>query len=235
MGVEPPVYGEVGIDRERHQARRPAHKEVIEIGVNHLDGAVGQAGAQHARPLGEQHRPVGRESEVPGDAQPAHQFDDGDIGRRLPRAHRVVRHGLRRLAGALPVLVARLGPDVLPDIAALRPVARAATRQAGPVGLIRGPLPLPVHRPQFAVLVAERRPQHGAHAGLGGEEGDAPLLLDVADGDGHLELGHEAGCVCGDDRHGVLGLRLVVEGRLRLQLPDEVSMSNDAASSPPSE
>ena len=64
-GVEPPVGGEVGICHDRHEPGRSTHEQVAEVGGDNLDRAVGEAAAQHAADLGEQHRPVGCEGEIP--------------------------------------------------------------------------------------------------------------------------------------------------------------------------
>ena len=65
-GVEAAVGSEVGIDDDGHQAGLPADVQVAEVGSDGLHRAVGETGAQHAAPLGEQHRAVGREGDAPG-------------------------------------------------------------------------------------------------------------------------------------------------------------------------
>ncbi len=56
-GVEPPVEDKGGIDDDPHQPGLSPGEQVTELGVDGLDRAVGESTAQHARPLGEQHRP----------------------------------------------------------------------------------------------------------------------------------------------------------------------------------
>ena len=59
--------------------------------VDGLDRAVGVPTAQHTRPLGEQHRPVGREGDAPGDRQVGDEgvnleIRRGDLASCLPPA-----------------------------------------------------------------------------------------------------------------------------------------------------
>ena len=75
-GVEPSVGGEIGINGDGHQTGRPADEQIAEIGGDGLDCAVSEPTAQHARPLGEQHRPVGCEGDTPRVIQA------GDVARR---------------------------------------------------------------------------------------------------------------------------------------------------------
>ena len=136
-GVEPPVGGESGIYEDRHQSGLPAHEQVAEVRRHGLDRAAGEPGLERSATLREQHRPVGSEGEIPGNAEAGDERDDGDPGRALTRADGLARFGLDALARALSVRVGRTGPDVHPLVSALRRVACAATGHAGPGGLVR--------------------------------------------------------------------------------------------------
>ena len=188
-GVEPSVGSERGVDDDGHQSGLSRYEQVVEVGTDGLDRPVGQPTAQPASPLGEQHRPVGREGHPPRNAQAGDQRDDGQLRAGLPLADHMIRHHLGGLPGALAVGVARRGSQVLPlDAVRGRVVGLGRSVDSGPGGLVRGLGPLPGHGVEIhAVRVAQRCPHHRPRPELSRKQRHGPRLVDIGDLDGHRD------------------------------------------------
>ena len=72
-GVEATVGREVRIDRDPHQPGLTVCEQVAHVGGDRLDRAVGQPRPECTCALGEEHGPVGRECQVPGDREAGHE------------------------------------------------------------------------------------------------------------------------------------------------------------------
>ena len=177
-GVEPPVGGETRIDRDSHQPGLSPGEQVAEVGIDGLNRAVGNSTAQHARPLGEQHRPIGREGDVPGDGQAGDKGGDPEIG----RGNLVTAYALRLLEGTLRVVVGRRGSQVQALVGAGRRVAgRRGAADVRPSRVpVRRPGPLPGRAVHVAVGIAQARTDGRPDLGEAYRSG----FLHVAHGDG---------------------------------------------------
>ena len=218
--VEPSVGGEARIDDDPHQPALARADQVAEVGSDGLDRAVREPAAEHSRPLREQHRPVGRERDVPRDRQTGDQRDDGEGRRGGSGADRVVRHCDSPLAGAVTIGVGRPGPDVSPPFGGGRHEERPETEITDvPLFPVLGPRPVPGHVAHAPVRVAESRPEHCSHLGLSRMEGYSAGLVHIGDGDAHIDgvvdrrVRVAVGVLPVVDRHRerVAGLRLIIE------------------------
>ena len=96
--VEPTVGRKVRVHGQRLQTGEPVDKQIPEVRVDPLDGAVGQPRVQHAGALGEQHRPVGGEIDAPGVGQARDDFRHHQLRTRFAGAHDAGRNSLSGLA-----------------------------------------------------------------------------------------------------------------------------------------
>ena len=96
--VEPPVGRKVRVHGQCLQTGEPVDKQIPEVRVDPLDGAVGQPRVQHAGALGEQHRPVGGEIDAPGVGQARDYFRHRKLRTGFAGAHDAGRNSLSGLA-----------------------------------------------------------------------------------------------------------------------------------------